>query len=148
MAGRQSYAEKTKMNIRYDQKLKRNVLEIEVKKETNGDEIILSEETVANLLRKINLDIYIDVEGYQVSHGYNKSKIEVLCKPGLDLEQFCTQESLEVEKGVKTSYIRPAGRKYVEVKVTGLGFNTPDSLVQDYIVKFGGKLVTTDVRAC
>ena len=69
----------------------------------------------------------------------------MLCKPGLDLEQFCTQESLEVEKGVKTSYIRPAGRKHVEVKVTGLGFNTPDSLVQDYIVKFGGKLVTTDV---
>ena len=91
------------------------------------------------------MDIYIGVQGYQVSHGHNKSKIEVLCKPGLDLEQFCTEESLEVEKGVKTSYIRPAGRKDVEVTVTGLGFNTPDSLVQDYIVKFGGKLVTKDV---
>ena len=123
MAGRQSYTEKTKMNIRYDQKLKRNVFEIKGKKETNGDEVVLSEETVANILRKINLDIYIDVEGYQVSHGYNKSKLEVLCKPGPDLEQFCTHECLELEKGVKTSYIRPAGRKYVEVKVTGLGLD-------------------------
>ena len=33
----------------------------------------------------------------------------------------------------------------MEVTVTGLGFNTPDSLVQEYIVKFGGKLVTMDV---
>ena len=33
----------------------------------------------------------------------------------------------------------------MEVTVAGLGFNTPDSLVQEYITKFGGKLVTNDV---
>ena len=124
-----SYADRTKMNIRYDQKLKRNVLEIEVEKDNLHDEIILSDVTVAKLLNKIKLNINAHVEGYQVSYGRNKSKIEVLCKPGLDLEQFCAHESLEVEKGVKTNYIRPAGRKDVEVTVTGLGFNTTDSLV-------------------
>ena len=140
-----SYADRAKMNIRYDQKLQRNVLEIEVEKDNLEDEIILSEETVAKLLNKIKLNINAHVEGYQISFGRKKSKIEVLCKQGLNLEQFCVQESLEVEKGVKTNFIRPAGRKDVEVTVTGLGFNTPDSLIQEYITKFGGKMVTKDV---
>ena len=140
-----SYADRAKMNVRFDQKLKRNVLEIEVEKENEQDEIILTEETVAKLLYKIKLNVSAHVEGYQVSFGRKKSKIEVLCKQGLDLEQFCPRESLEVEKGVRTNYIRPAGRRDVEVTVMGLGFNTPDSLIQEYITKFGGKMVTKDV---
>ena len=95
-----TYADRAKTNVRYDQKLKRNVLEIEVEKDSTEAEMILSEETIANLLRMIHMDIYIDVKGYQVSYGRKKSKIEVLCKEGIDLEQFCTQNILEVEKGV------------------------------------------------
>ena len=140
-----SYAEKAKMNIRYDQKLKRNVLDIEVEKDNVEDEMILSEETVQKLLNKINMSIETHVEGLQVSQGRKKAMIDVLCKAGLDLEQFCLQESIQVEKGVKTNFIRPAGRRDVEVTVTGLGFNTPDSLVQEYITRFGGELVTKDV---
>ena len=139
-----SYADRAKMNIRLDQKLKRNVLEIEVEKENEQDEMILTDVTVAKLLNKIKLNIS-HMEGYQVSFGRKKSKIEVLCRKGLDLEQFCVRESLEVEKGVKTNFIRPAGRKDVAVTITGLGFNTPDSLIQEYITKFGGKMVTEDV---
>ena len=37
-----SYADRAKMNIRFDQKLKRNVLEIEVEKDNEEEEIILS----------------------------------------------------------------------------------------------------------
>ena len=85
------------------------------------------------------------MEDYQVSHGRDKSKTEVLCKQGLDLEQFCLYESFQVERGVKTYFIKPASRKDVEVTVAGLGFNTPDSLVQEYITKYGGKLGTSDV---
>ena len=121
-----SYADRAKMNIRYNQKLNRNVLEVEVEKETEEDEMILSEETIAKLLNKLHLNIS-HVEGYQVSYGRKKSKIEVFCKAGIDLEQFCLSESLQIEKGVRTNFIRPSGRKDVEVTVVGLGFNTPDS---------------------
>ena len=62
------------MNVRFDQKLKRNVLEIEVEKDSEEDEIILTEETFAKLLYKIKLNI-AHVEGYQVSFGRKKSKI-------------------------------------------------------------------------
>ena len=143
--GVMSYADRAKLNVRFDQRLRRNVLEIEVEKDKEDDEIILTEDTIAKLLNKIKLNIYSHVEGYQVSFGRKKAKIAVLCKQGLDLEQFCIRESLEVEKGVKTNFIRPAGRKDVAVTVTGLDFNTPDSLVQEYITKFGGKLITNDV---
>ena len=140
-----SYAERAKMNIKYSQRLKRNILEIEVEKENEEDEMILSDETIATLLNKLRLNINSHVEGCQVNYGRKKSKIEVWCRAGLDLEQFCMNESLQVEKGVRTNFIRPVGRKDVEVSVVGLGFNTPDSLVQEYIKKFGGKLVTNDV---
>ena len=140
-----SYAERAKMNIKYSQRLKRNILEIEVEKENEEDEMILSDETIATLLNKLRLNINSHVEGCQVNYRRKKSKIEVWCRAGLDLEQFCMNESLQVEKGVRTNFIRPAGRKDVEVSVAGLGFNTPDSLVQEYITKFGGKLVTNDV---
>ena len=50
-----SYAERAKMNIRFDQRLNRNILEIEVGKENDEDEMILSEETIANLLHKLRL---------------------------------------------------------------------------------------------
>ena len=103
--GVMSYADRAKLNVRFDQRLRRNVLEIEVEKDKEDDEMILAEDTIANLLNKIKLNIYSHVEGYQVSYGRKKSKIEVLCKPGLDLEQFCFYESLEVEKGVKTNFI-------------------------------------------
>ena len=41
--------------------------------------------------------------------------------------------------------IRPAGKHDVMVTVSHLYWNTPDSLVQDYIQKFRGKLMTTGV---
>ena len=62
-----SYAERAKMNIRYNQRLKRNVLEIEVEKENVEDEIILSEETIVKLLHNLRLNIKSHVEGCQVS---------------------------------------------------------------------------------
>ena len=140
-----SYAERARMNVRFDQRLKRNVLEIEVEKDSEEEEMILNEVTIAKLLNKIKLNIHSHVEGYQVSFGRKKAKIQILCKQDLELEQFCVANSLEVEKGVKTNFIRPAGRKDIAVTVTGLDFNTPDSLVQEYITKFGGKLVTKEV---
>ena len=128
-----SYAEKAKMNVKYDQRLKRNVLEIEVVKTDVNDEMNLSQEVLEKLLKNIGIGMNTQVEGCQVNYGGKATKIKVLCKPGVDLEQFCRQESFQVCRGVVTKNIRPSGRKDVTVTVSGLDFNTPDSLVQDYI---------------
>ena len=51
-------------------------------------------------------------------------------------------ENIMVNNGVITGSIQPAGRKDVIVTVSGLNFNTPDTLMQEYIFKFGGKLMS------
>ena len=140
-----SYAEQTKMNVKYDQRLKRNVLEIEVVKTNVNDDMNLSHEVLAKLLQNIGINIETHTEGCQVNYGGKSSKISILCKAGVDLERFCRQESFQVCKGVVTKNIRPAGRQDVTVTVSGLHFNTPDTLVQDYITKFGGVLLSRNV---
>ena len=44
-----------------------------------------------------------------------------------------------------TGMIRPSGRRDVTVTVSGLDFNTPDSLVFEYIKKFGGIIISNNV---
>ena len=85
-----------------------------------------------------------DVDGKQVTYGGKSGKIAVLCKAGIDLERFCRQESFEVCRGVTTKNIRPSGRKDITVTVSGLDFNTPDTLVQEYIAKFGGIMMSNN----
>ena len=140
-----SYADKVKTNIRYDQRLKRNVLEIEIERTNVETNFTITDEALETLLSKLGMSIQLHVEGYQVSYSYKKAKIEILCKEGLDLVQFCRQEKFIISPGMRTTFIRPAGRRDVEVIVSGLSFNTPDTLVQNYITKFGGKLVRNDV---
>ena len=139
-----SYAERARTNIKFDHRLKRNVLEIEVEKSDKDDEINLGQDCVARLLRTIGMDIDLRVEGYQVSYG-KISRIAVWCKEGIDLEKFCRDESSEVSRGASTKSIRPSGRKDVSVTVSGLNFNIPDTFVQEYLTKFGGKMVSNSV---
>ena len=141
----QSYADRARMNVRFDQRLNRNVLDIEVEKMDVRDEMFLTQEVIAKLLKSIGMYIESQVEGYQVSYGGKSAKISVLCKDGIELERFCRQECFEVCKGVMTKNIRPSGRRDITVTVSGLDFNTPDTLVQDYISKFGGVLISKNV---
>ena len=64
---------------------------------------------------------------------------------GFSLERFCQKEGIIVGKGLRTGSIRPAGRKDVIVTFAGVDFNTPDTLIQEYIMKFGGKMVSQTV---
>ena len=79
--------------------------------------------------------------GYQVMYG-RVVTLAVWCKPGINLESFCRTENIQVTRGVWTKNIRPAGRRDVVVTVSGLDFNTPDTLVTGYIE---GKFVSREV---
>ena len=67
--GQPSYADRLKTNIKYDQRLKRNVLEIVIEKCEKEAEIVLNSDTVARVLRSIGIDIDTMVEGYQIQFG-------------------------------------------------------------------------------
>ena len=141
----QSYADRARMNVRFDQRLKRNVLDIDVEKENTDDEMFLDQDRIAKLCSNIGMKIDTDVEGYQISYRGKYGKIAVWCKEGIDILKFCRHEIFQVCKGVNTKNIRPSGKPDVTVTFAGLDFNTPDTLVQEYISKFGGKLVSKGV---
>ena len=129
-----SYADRLKTNVRHDQRLKRNVLEITIEKEKEV-RIELDPATVARIMHSIGLDIGNQVEGYQIIYG-KVCIISVWVVKGVSLDRFCQRENIIVSKGVVTGTIRPAGRRDVIVTVAGVDF---DTLIQEYIKKFGGK---------
>ena len=140
-----TYAERLKTNVNYDQRLKRNVLEILLEKSDKDVEIVLDQECVARLLRSIGVDILSQVEGYQVQYNGRTSTISVWVYQGVSLDRFCKSVGISVAKGVITSLIRPARRTDVTVTVNGLDFNTPDSLMFEYIKRFGGVIMSNSV---
>ena len=50
------------MSVRFDQRLKRNVLDIEVEKQNYEDEMFLDQESIAKLLSTIGMDIHTYLE--------------------------------------------------------------------------------------
>ena len=140
-----TYAERLKTNVNYDQRLKRNVLEVVLERIDRDAEMVLDEQCVARLLRSIGMDVETQVEGYQIHHHGRSSMISVWAMKGLNLERFCKEEGITVTKGIMTGRIRPAGRKDVTVTISGLDFNTPDTLILEYIKKFGGIIISNNV---
>ena len=126
------YSDKLKTNVTWDNRLKRNVLEITLEKEEDNF-VDLGAEAIARLFKTLGINISQDVEGY-----FQRSKsIHVWLSNGINLDRFCKNESIRVTKTIKTGFIRPAGKKEVTVTVSGLDFNTPDTFVMEYIGTFG-----------
>ena len=136
--GKMSYSDRLKTNVRYDQRLKRNVLEITLEKtdaEVESDTI--GQNAIARVFNTLGIDIKTQVEGYQVHYKGRNSIISVWMAAGVGLVQFCRDVNIKVTENVITGMIRPAGKKDVTVSVSGLDFNTPDNFVIDYMNKFG-----------
>ena len=72
-----SCAERLKTNVNYDQRLKRNVLEIVLEKTEKDAEMIIDDNCVARLCRSIGMDIVTQVEGYQVHHNGRTGTVTV-----------------------------------------------------------------------
>ena len=130
-----SYADRLKASVKYNQRLQRNVLEIILEREKSESEsfIDLKEENMKQLFDTIGIDIEKELEGYQVKF----EKVFVWLKKGVNLDKFCKEEKIRILPGITTSYIKPAGRSDVTVSVVGLNFNTPDTFVMEYIKNFG-----------
>lgn len=129
-----SYSDKLKMNVKKAERFKRNVLEITLENDP-GVKASIDHDTTSKLLSKLGIE-KSDCTGVQPCPGFSR-KICVWLKEGVNIEQFCKNESFMVANGVKTGMIRPMGRREVSVLIKGLNFNTPDSLVREYLGKHG-----------
>ena len=81
-----SYSDKLKANVRYDQRLKRNVLEITLEK-TNDDAVIdnVGPEDIARVLKTVGIDLVSQVQGYQVHYKGRFSIISIWMAAGVSL---------------------------------------------------------------
>ena len=132
-----SYAQKLKTNVKFDQRLKRNVLEIVLEKTDYDSDYDIPQDSIAKVFKTIGINIEKHVEGYQLHTKGKLSLISVWMYKNVDLEQFCREDNIKVAEGVMTGSIRPSGRKDVVVTIHGLDFNTPDTFVFQYLSKFG-----------
>ena len=99
---------------------------------------------IARILKSIGLDVSEELEGFQITYG-KVCTISVWVSAGIPLDRYCQKKGIMVGKGLVTGSIRPAGRKDVVVTFACVDFNTPDTLIQEYIKKFGGKMVSQTV---
>ena len=79
-SGSSSYVDKLKANVNRFERLKRNVLEINLEKDSSVTFINLEAETVAKVLSNLGVDIKTQVEAVQTCPG-NSKKIFVWVKP-------------------------------------------------------------------
>ena len=93
-----SYADRLKTNVKNDQRLKINVLEIEIEKLDKDNDMVLDQTCVARLLRSVGMNDQTQLKGYQVLYGQAVT-LSVWCVPG-DLEKFCRAETIQVTRGV------------------------------------------------
>ena len=132
-----SYADRLKTNVRFDQRLKRNVLEITLEKTGKDSNLDVSQADIVRVFTTLGIDITTQVQGYQVQFKGKVNVISVWMAPGISLDRFCKDVNIRVKEGVMTGLIRPEGKTDVKVSIVGLDFNTPDTFVFDYLSKFG-----------
>ena len=72
-----TYAQRLKTNVKYDQRLKRNVLEIVLEKTEKEADLAITPENVVKVFKTIGIDIEKHVEGYQV-HFKGKNSVIVV----------------------------------------------------------------------
>ena len=132
-----SYANRLKSNVNYNQRLQRNILEITLERVDKSVEIEIDDKEIERILRTLGIDIRSQVEGYQLQYRGMTSVLSVWMPVGVNLDRYCKDMVIRVNSSVNTGMIRPAGKTEVTVTIAGLDFNTPDTLVLDYLSMFG-----------
>ena len=122
-----------KVSISQNERLKRNVLEINLEVESSVSRI--ETDMVAKLFQRMGLKVGMggDLEGYQIK----RKKVMAWLVDGADLSKYCTDECFRIGPGMKTSLIKPMDRREVQVTIKGININTPDTLVFSYLSHFG-----------
>ena len=125
--------------------LNKNVLEVYLEKDERGA-FLVSENDCARLMRKIGLDQRpgVHVEGVQICPN-GRGAILITLKDSVNMENFCRHDVFQVtESGIRSTLVKPAGKREVVITMKGIHPNTRDNVVLEYLSKFG-KVVTTKV---
>ena len=141
--GRKSWAELLGSSLPSSQN--KNILEVCLDKDERGA-FVVSDTDCARMMRKLGLDPHpgIHVEGVQICPN-GRGVILLTLKENVQAENFCRHDIFEVtQSGIRSTLVKPAGKREVVVNMKGIHPNTMDNVVLDYLSKFG-RVVTTKV---
>ena len=123
--------------------LNKNILEVILEKDEKGP-FVVSEVDCARLLHKLGLDQRpgVQVDGVQICPN-GRGLILITLKDDVLIDDFCRYDVFEVTaSGIRSSMVKPSGKREVVVTIKGIHPNTRDSTVLEYLAKFG-KIVST-----
>ena len=115
--------------------MNKNILEVVLEKDERGA-FMVTDNDCARLMRKIGLDLRpgIHVDGVQLCPN-GRGVILITLIDGVNIDNFCRYDVLQVtESGIRSTLVKPAGKREVVVTVKGIHPNTRDSVVLDYLV--------------
>ena len=138
-----SYANRVKTNMKKHQKLDRNILEIIIEKKNRDEFILLRGEQVAEVCEVVGVNVASEAEGYHTQYG-KFITLSVWVKQAVSLTKFVSSHPTVYTSELTIVSVKPAVAREVTVLDTRLHFNTPDSLVREYLQSFGTKLANKE----
>ena len=124
------WANRPKVTISRNERLKRNVLEINLEIDVKAGKI--EKESLAKLFTRMGVRTG-ELEGFQIK----RRKVFAWLVEGTDLARFITDQCYQIAPGMKTSVIKPMDKREVQVLILGININTPDSFLFSYLAFFG-----------
>ena len=82
-----SYADRLKTNVKYDHRLKRNILEVMIEKDNKDVRVEMSDDLIARILRSVGIDVAKELEGFQITYG-KVCIISAWMSAGISLDRF------------------------------------------------------------
>ena len=113
---------------RVHKEVDRNVIIIEVVKGARGL-VNLTWELMGEICEKVGVKIGSETRGYTSQINGEKMEISISLKQGVSSEKFSFSGAKEISQNLLIVSVRPAIRRVVTMRVLGLSFNSPDSIV-------------------
>ena len=126
--------------------LNKNILEVILEKDNRGP-FNVSESECAKLIERLGINLLPggEVEGVQLCPN-GRGIILITLKDHIESEKYCRYDVFEVSKsGIRATLVKQSGKREAIILIRGLHPNTKDSVVLNYLSKFG-KVVNSKVR--
>ena len=102
-------------------------------------------ELILTICKAVRITAVLDTQGYQMFYRLKVVTMGIELKTAINPEKYSSRDQKIVSESLTITEVRPDITREVHMKVVGLPFNAPDSVVQEQVELFGGKLKGTPV---
>ena len=104
--------------------------------------LILDVDLVTKVMKAIKVKPNIDTQGSQAYYKGKSLIVDIWLQQQIQAAKFASEEEMALGEGLRIVRVKPAHQTHCTMVVWGLPFCTPDSLVEEMVNFYGGKLVS------